>query len=802
MHGRHVPSARHGARLLALTALLLAVAAVPAAASPPAAPVITSVTPTVGGVEIVVAAPVVPIEEYRLDCAQGDFGRTSYIAAPVTLLAMTGLQPYEPVVCTVEAVIDSGRELSVAVPTDAFLPLPPRPAAMELWPACTTAVEWYCVESATLDGTDILDGPGATYEGQPLYVAAWLLDESSVNWSVQLGNPWNGPLPDALAGARLAIALRTGSLRPAFTAAIAHGFWQGRDGDAATGYHVAVEGSPSYLNWRFADAFACLPSSCGDATTASTLRLLAFSGNTQSMATWDESSRAVFDGAYVATNAQYHSTLPLYAALDGSWYVDLANPHLTLDGDPATGAFEAWIPPAYFTAAGTTAAEAVAEGFHVTRRDGEVETTVAGAASLVDGGAYLRVDELGYSAPQLRVAPQVPGGTRALAAPDAPRVGTATPVRGGIALAFLPPRIDGGSPITRYFATCAQGGTTAVAAVGADARSATVRGLAAAPARCSVVAESAAGTSAPASARTATPLAAVAPDAPAITGIAPGRRSLAVSFAPPAEDGGSPLTGFVVTCTALAPPDAAPEVVELGPAARSATLVDLERTGAHRCTVVAESAAGASPASDPVTATPLAPGAPGAPGLARGALAETSVVLVLAAPASDGGSPVTGYEVRCATAGLQPLVVAAAAAGPVTVRGLFAARTYACRASARNAAGASAPSAPLAVATPGAAAPSAPRALHGTAAARRIVLGWSAPARVGWGPVTTYTALLCPRGRVSCSVRDALARRTLPGLATTLTVPRRLAAGRYAVLVSAANGRASGPAARVVLVRR
>mgnify|MGYP003377693031 CR=1 FL=1 len=105
MHGRHVPSARHGARLLALTALLLAVAAVPAAASPPAAPVITSVTPTVGGVEIVVAAPVVPIEEYRLDCAQGDFGRTSYIAAPVTLLAMTGLQPYEPVVCTVEAAV-------------------------------------------------------------------------------------------------------------------------------------------------------------------------------------------------------------------------------------------------------------------------------------------------------------------------------------------------------------------------------------------------------------------------------------------------------------------------------------------------------------------------------------------------------------------------------------------------------------------------------------------------------------------------------------------------------------------------
>ena len=85
------------------------------------------------------------------------------------------------------------------------------------------------------------------------------------------------------------------------------------------------------------------------------------------------------------------------------WYLDLANPHLDINSNHASGSFTAWVPPNYFTTIGTTASDALAAGFVVTRSDGTVDSTVDASVTADNDGVLFRTT-IGYSHPRITVA--------------------------------------------------------------------------------------------------------------------------------------------------------------------------------------------------------------------------------------------------------------------------------------------------------------------------------------------------------------------------------------------------------------
>jgi len=138
------------------------------------------------------------------------------------------------------------------------------------------------------------------------------------------------------------------------------------------------------------------------------------------------------------------------------------------------------------------------------------------------------------------------------------------------------------------------------------------------------------------------------PAAPGIGAASFGNASATVRWTPPATDGGSPITGYLVRAVDTA----GNQVGALRPAAATATsltVTGLANGSAYRFQVAAANAAGTGPNSalSAVVVPATVPGAPviatAAPGTAGGAITATAV---WNPPASTGGSAVTGYRVR------------------------------------------------------------------------------------------------------------------------------------------------------------
>ena len=188
-----------------------------------------------------------------------------------------------------------------------------------------------------------------------------------------------------------------------------------------------------------------------------------------------------------------------------------------------------------------------------------------------------------------------------------------------------------------------------------------------------------------------------------------------VSWTAPASNGGSAITGFSVRVI-----DAAgAQVGALRPAAATATtlvVTGLTNGQAYRFSVAATNAigTGAFSAQSAAVTLPTAPGAPTGVSAVRG---NASATVSWTAPASNGGSAITGYSVRVINAaGTQvgALRPAAAAARSLVVTGLTNGQAYRFSVTATNAIGTSAASALSAAVTP-ATVPGAP--VIGTATA-------------------------------------------------------------------------------------
>jgi peptidoglycan/xylan/chitin deacetylase (PgdA/CDA1 family) len=237
--------------------------------------------------------------------------------------------------------------------------------------------------------------------------------------------------------------------------------------------------------------------------------------------------------------------------------------------------------------------------------------------------------------------------TSSQTAPGAPTNVSGTAGDASVALSWTAPASDGGSPITSYRITPYIGSTAQTPiTTGSAGTSYTVTGLTNGTAYTfKVAATNAVGTGADSSASAAlTPTAVkTAPGAPTnVTGTA-GNASVALSWTAPASNGGSAITSYRITpyigTTAQTP-------ITTGNANTSYTVTGLTNGTAYTFTVAATNAIGTGAASTASSAvTPRAPTAPGAPTSLTGTAGDKSADLSWTAPASDGGSAITGYRI-------------------------------------------------------------------------------------------------------------------------------------------------------------
>ncbi|GAB3870256.1 peroxidase family protein [Terrabacter terrigena] len=167
---------------------------------------------------------------------------------------------------------------------------------------------------------------------------------------------------------------------------------------------------------------------------------------------------------------------------------------------------------------------------------------------------------------------------------------------------------------------------------------------------------------------------------------------------------------------------------------------------------------GAGPKSATVTIVTNAPGAsptvavsgtgvavvPTAPTIGTSVRGNTQATVNWTPPASDGGSPITGYQVRVVSGGVQQGALRPAAAGTTSlvVTGLTNGTAYRFQVQALNAVGAGAFSALSAPVTP-ATTPGAPASITATAGAaggaRTATVSWTPPTNTGGTAITAYT---------------------------------------------------------------
>ena len=350
-----------------------------------------------------------------------------------------------------------------------------------------------------------------------------------------------------------------------------------------------------------------------------------------------------------------------------------------------------------------------------------------------------------------------------LTAPDAPMAPTATAGNTEAVVSWMAPANDGGLAITAYAVTASPGGRTATTT---GATSPTVAGLTNGTSYTfTVSATNAAGASAPSTAS-----AAVTPntisEAPTGVSATPGNAQAHVSWTAPAGDGGAPISGYTVTAT-----PGGRTVTTTGTS--TAPITGLSNGTAYTFTVTAANTAGTSLSSAASAAiTPAT-----TPGTPTGVLAiadNAEAVVSWTAPASDGGSAITGYTLTATPGGRTATTTGDTTA---TVTGLTNGTAYTFTVTATNTAGTSPASAASVAVTPRTV-PGAPTGATAVPGNNSVVVSWTAPGSNG-SAITKYTVAASPGGETLTTTGATAVTATglTYGTAYTFTVTATNASG-------------------------
>jgi len=400
-----------------------------------------------------------------------------------------------------------------------------------------------------------------------------------------------------------------------------------------------------------------------------------------------------------------------------------------------------------------------------------------GTTPLVNGETYLvqiRAVNAAGAAPASSVAPGVP-----VESASAPVITTVRPQPGALAVTFTPGP-NGGSEVLRYEYSLDGGDTWRT--TGSLSRAFTITGLTNGTPYDVIVRTVTSVGDGPASAPVSgTP--ATVPDAPALTSIVRGDRTLSVDV-DPAGDGGSPLTGWEYTTDGGATWLAA-TVDGDGPVLLLTTPSDddserLLNGRGYAVQVRAVNAVGAGASSAPLYAAPAS--APPAPTVT--ATAGDGTVTVAFGFADDGGSPLTAveYSLDGGATWIDPGTLI----GPFVLTGLPNGERVDVRVRGVNAIGDGAPSAP-ASATPRTV-PGAPTGVQATSNTASADVTWTAPDSDGGAPITGYRAI----AYASTSSEPPAGTCTTSG-ALSCTIPGLTNGTPFYVVVEATNAAGTGP---------
>ena len=259
--------------------------------------------------------------------------------------------------------------------------------------------------------------------------------------------------------------------------------------------------------------------------------------------------------------------------------------------------------------------------------------------------------------------------------------------------------------------------------------------------------------------------------APTNVGATPGNGSASVSWLKPANSGYSEITDYQVTAT--------PSSATCNSKGQlSCSFTTLTNGVAYTFIVRAVTAAGfgvASLKSNVVTPA----GNPGAPTQVRAIAHSKSLTISWLAPASNGGSPITQYQVQLVGT---LLGCSTTTTLTCTVAGLTNSTSYSITVTASNGIGISGPSV-IVNATP-ADVPSAPNSVIAVSATMSAVVSWGVPASDGGSAITSYRVTASP-GSASCTTTSAL----------NCTVTGLVAGTSYYFTVTPINGQGTGASA-------
>jgi fibronectin type 3 domain-containing protein len=342
--------------------------------------------------------------------------------------------------------------------------------------------------------------------------------------------------------------------------------------------------------------------------------------------------------------------------------------------------------------------------------------------------------------------PWVQIGPGTASAPTAPQSLAATAGSGSVTLSWSAPVSDGGAAITGYavYRGTATGGESAIpVATNVSTRSFTDASLINGTTYYyRVAAVNAAGTSPPSGEAFATPqlVQATVPAAPTGLVAVGGSNSVGLSWIAPTVTGGSPITGYNVFRGTTVGGESA-TALATNVTLTSFTDTALTNGSTYYYKVAAVKAVGTSPSSTEASATPQAT-APSAPLTLVASGGNASVALSWAAPTTDGGSGLTGYNVyRGTSAGGEAAIALATGMTLTSFTDTTAANgsTYYYKVVAVNTVGIS-PQSNEASATPQQAATvaSAPTALTASSGNATAGLSWTAPTSTGGSPILSY----------------------------------------------------------------